>query len=52
MSTIQKYLMGLVGLGALYLVVSNPKGIAAAGAAFKNITGGAVTQITTGGRRG
>jgi hypothetical protein len=52
MSTLQKFLMGTVGLSALYLIVSNPKGVLAAGTAFKNIVGGTQTQIITGGKHG
>lgn len=50
MSTLQKWLMGLTGLGALYIVVVNPKGFASAASAFKNVTAGSVTQIATGGK--
>lgn len=52
MSTIQKWLMGTIALAAGYLVVSNPKGVLAAGSAIKNIVGGTETQIITGGKRG
>lgn len=51
-STIQKWLMGLIGLGALYLVVTNPQGVFRAAQAGKNLIGGSETQIITGGRRG
>lgn len=30
MNVVQKWLTGLISLGALYLVVANPKGVAAA----------------------
>lgn len=45
MSTVQKWLSVIAGLGALALVVSNPKGIAAAGSAVSHLTAGAVTEI-------
>lgn len=51
-STLQKWLMGLIGLGALYLVVTNPQGVYRAAQAAKNVIGGSETQIITGGRRG
>ncbi len=51
MGTIQKWLTGLIGLGALFLVVSNPSGVAAAGSAVKNIVGGTETQIISGGNK-
>lgn len=51
MTLLQKWLMALAGLGAGYLVVSNPVGVAAAGSAFKNIVGGSITQIVTGGKK-
>lgn len=50
--TLSKWLMGLIGLGALYLVVTNPNGILKAAQAGKNLIGGSETQIITGGRRG
>lgn len=46
MSVIQKWLTGLIGLGALYLVASNPQGIATTlGAAQKFISGTESTAI-------
>lgn len=46
MSVIQKWLSGLLGLGALYIVASNPSGIASAfGAAQKFISGTEGTAI-------
>lgn len=52
MGTLQKWLMATAGLGALYMVVSNPQGVAAAGKALKDVVGGTVTQISTGGKAG
>lgn len=49
-TTLQKWLMGLIGLGALYLVVTNPKGVYSAAQAAKTAVGGTETQIITGGR--
>lgn len=46
MSVIQKWLTGLLGLGALYIVASNPTGIASGlGAAQKFISGTEGTAI-------
>ena len=52
MTTVQKWLAGLIGLGALFLVVTNPAGVGAAGSAIKNIVGGTETMIITGGKKG
>lgn len=46
MSVLQKWLAGLIGLGALYIVASNPQGIASAfGAAQKFVSGTENTAI-------
>lgn len=50
MSTIQKWLASLSGLGALYLVVSHPDGFAKFAGGVQKLTGGTVAQITTGGK--
>lgn len=50
MSTLQKWLAGLTGLGALYLVVTNPAGFYTASSALKQATGGTIATITTGGK--
>jgi precorrin isomerase len=52
MSTAQKWLMGLIGLGALYLVVTNPTGFYKAATGVQRLVGGTETQIITGGKRG
>lgn len=47
MSVVQKYLAGLIGLGALYLVGTQGKGIAAfLGGAQKFVSGTEHTAIT------
>jgi len=43
--------MGLIGLGALYLVVTNPKGFYKFAQGTKTIVGGTEAQIISGGRR-
>lgn len=50
MSTVQKWLAGLTGLGALYLVFSSPTKIADIGTGIKNATAGPIVAITTGGK--
>lgn len=51
MPTVQKWLAGLTGLGALYLVVTNPTGFYKAALGVQKITGGTVATITSGGKR-
>ena len=46
MSVLQKWLAGLIGLGALYIVATDPKGIASAlGSGQKFISGTEATAI-------
>jgi hypothetical protein len=46
MSIVQKWLAGLIGLGALYIVASNPQSIAAVlGAGQKFVSGTESTAI-------
>lgn len=52
MGTAQKWLMGMVGLGALYLVVTHPAGAYKVASGIKNLVGGTETEIITGGKRG
>jgi hypothetical protein len=51
MGTLQKWLLGLVGLGALYLVVTNPQGFYKAATGVRQIVGGTESDIISGGRR-
>jgi hypothetical protein len=51
MSGIQKWLSGLIGLGALYLVVTNPNGTYKVLTGLQRVTAGSIVNITTGGRR-
>lgn len=51
MTVLQKWLAGLTGLGALYLVLTNPKGFSALATGVKNLTAGSVVSITTGGKK-
>lgn len=50
-STLQKWLMGLIGLGALFLVVTNPNGFYKAAQGARQVIGGAETDIITGGKK-
>jgi hypothetical protein len=50
MTTAQKWLMGLIGLGALYLVVTNPTGVLDAAKAGRNLIGGSEADVISGGK--
>lgn len=52
MGTLQKWLMGMIGLGAAYLVLTNPNGFYKAATGTEKLVGGTETQIITGGKRG
>jgi hypothetical protein len=52
MGLAQKWILIMGGLGALYLVVTNPNGFYRAASGVKNLVGGTETQIITGGKRG
>lgn len=52
MTILQKWLMGLLALGAGYMVLTNPQGFASFASATKNLVAGSETQIITGGKRG
>lgn len=51
MSLLQKWMMGLLGLGAGYLVLSNPNAFYKAATGFQRLTAGSVVNITTGGKK-
>lgn len=50
MSTVQKWLSGMIGLGALFLVVTNPNGVYKAAVAGRQLIGGTEADIISGGR--
>ena len=52
MGIVQKWILILGGLGALYLVVQNPNGFYKAATGVQRLVGGTETQIITGGKRG
>ena len=51
MTTVQKWLMGLLGLGALYLVVTNPNGFYSATSGIRNLVGGTESDVISGGTK-
>jgi hypothetical protein len=51
MSTLQKWLMGMIGLGAIYLVVTNPQGFYKFAQGTRQIVGGTEADVISGGRR-
>lgn len=50
-TTLQKWLMGLLGLGALYLVVTNPNGFYKGAQGIRQVVGGTEADIISGGKR-
>lgn len=47
-TTAQKWLLGTVGITALYLVLTNPKGVAALAGGIKDVVGGTESVIIRG----
>jgi len=52
MTLVQKWMLGLIALGAGYLVVTNPNGFYKAATGFRNLTAGSIVDVTTGGKGG
>lgn len=50
-STLQRWLMGLIGLGALFLVVTNPNGFYKAAQGVRQVVGGTEADVITGGKK-
>lgn len=50
MGTVQKFMLALIGLGAGYLVFTNPNGVFRASQAARNLIGGSIVDVTTGGK--
>ena len=50
MTIVQKWLAGMIGLGALYLVVANPEGFYKATTGLRKLTAGSIVDVTTGGK--
>lgn len=51
MTLLQKWLAGLIGLGALYLVGTNPDGFYKAASGVRQLTAGSIVDVTTGGKK-
>lgn len=51
MSIVQSWLSGLIGLGALYLVVTNPSGVYKAATGLRQLIGGTEADVISGGKR-
>jgi hypothetical protein len=51
MSLLQKWMMGLIGLGAGFLVFTNPDGFYKAATGFQRLTAGSIVNVTTGGKK-
>lgn len=51
MGPLQKWLGGLLALGAMYLVFTNPNGVLNFGKAVRETVGGTETDIITGGQK-
>jgi len=52
MTLLQKFMLGLVGLGAAFLIVTNPNGFYKAASGIRNLTAGSIVDVTTGGKGG
>lgn len=50
MSLLQKWMLALVGLGAGYMVLSNPNAFYKGAEAFRKLTAGSIVDVTTGGK--
>jgi hypothetical protein len=52
MTLLQKWLTALVGLGAGYLVLTNPESFYKATTGIRNLTAGSIVAVTSGGQKG
>lgn len=50
MTLMQKWIAGLIALGAGYLVFTNPNGFYKAAQGFRSLTAGSIVDVTTGGK--
>lgn len=50
MTLVQKWIMGLIALGAGYLVLTNPNGFYKAATGLRSLTAGSIVDVTTGGK--
>jgi hypothetical protein len=51
MTLVQKWLTALVGLGAGYLVFTNPDSFYKAATGLRSLTAGSIVDVTTGGKK-
>lgn len=51
MTLIQKWMLGLIALGAGYMVLANPNAVYKAGQTFRSVTAGSIVDVTTGGKK-
>lgn len=49
-SLLQKWMLALVGLGAGYLVFTNPNAFYKAATGLRSLTAGSIVDVTTGGK--
>ena len=50
MTLLQKWIAGLLGLGAGVLVFTNPNGVWTAAKSIRSVTAGSIVDVTTGGK--
>lgn len=50
MGVVQKYMLWLVGLGAGYLVITNPNSFFKVATGIRSVTAGSIVDVTTGGK--
>lgn len=50
MTILQKWMMGLMGLGAGYMVFANPNGFFKVATGVRSLTAGSIVDVTTGGK--
>lgn len=51
MTLVQKWIGGLLALGAGYMVLANPNSFYRATQGIRGLTAGSIVDVTTGGRR-
>jgi hypothetical protein len=52
MTLVQKWMLALVGLGAGFLVITNPNGFYKAATGLRGLVAGSIVDVTTGGKGG
>lgn len=50
MTLVQKWVLGLIALGAGYLVLSSPDAFYKAASGLRSLTAGSIVDVTTGGK--